>query len=94
MKISGTPPPVPMAHRALGKTEKAAQDFEAVLLGSLLQSLQKAFSGFGEDGALGSGDYGYLGVQALASGMAANGGIGIARMILEQLQHTKVSGAG
>lgn len=94
MKISANPVHVPTAPRALGKVEKAAQDFEAVLLGSLLEAVEKTFSGFGEDSSPGSGDYSYMGVQALASGMSARGGIGIARMILEQLGRTKVPGAG
>lgn len=94
MDIAATSRPVSTTHRALGKTEKAAQDFEAVLLGSLLESVEKTFSGFGDDAPLGSSDYSYMGVQALASGLAANGGIGIARMILKQLEPTKVPGAG
>lgn len=94
MKISANPAQVSTTPRALGKTEKAAQDFEAMLLASLLESVEKSFSGFGEDGAVGSGEYSYMGVQALALGMAARGGIGIARMILEQLGRTKVPGAG
>ena len=78
------------------KAEKAAQDFEAVLLGSLLDSLQKTFDGSpkSEDAPTGSGDYGLMGTQALAAAMAARGGIGIARLILQQWQQTKVPGTG
>lgn len=72
------------------KAEKAAQDFESVLLGSLLQSLQKSFIGKSEDGAAGSDNYSVMGAQALASAMSAQGGIGIARMILRQWQQTRV----
>jgi len=72
------------------KAEKAAQDFEAVLLGSLLESLQKTFAGTSEDGPAGSSNYTVMATQALASAMSAHGGIGIARLILRQWQQSKV----
>ena len=82
---------VPTAHPAgKMKAEKAAQDFEAVLLGSLLESLQKSFVGPSEDATVGSDNYAAMGTQALAAAMSAHGGIGIARMILHQWQQTKV----
>ena len=71
------------------KAEKAAQDFESVLLGSLLESLQKTFSGTSEDGSIGS-SYARMGTEALASAMSARGGIGIARLILQQWRQSKV----
>jgi Rod binding domain-containing protein len=83
------------SHLAGGKkAEKAARDFEAVLLGSLLESLQKTFAGTPEDDPSGSSNYGVMGTQALASAMAARGGIGIARMILQQWRQTKVPEMG
>ncbi len=94
MRISANAPQPPTEPHALRKVEKAAQDFEAVLLGSLLEAVEKTFSGFGEENTSGSGDYRYMGVQALASEMAAQGGIGIGRMIVRQLGRTKVPGAG
>ena len=39
------------------KAEKAAQDFEAVLLGSLLENLHKTFAGTSEEGPAGSSSY-------------------------------------
>src|SRR5258708_37665611 len=72
------------------KAEKAAQDFEAVLLGSVLESLQKSFAGPSEDEPVGSDNYALMGTQALAAAMSAHGGIGIARMILHQWQQSKV----
>ncbi len=82
---------IPAANPAgKAKAEKAAQDFEAVLLGSLLESLQKTFAGTSEDGPAGSGNYALMGTQALASAMSAHGGIGIARLILRQWQQSKV----
>lgn len=72
------------------KAEKAAHDFEAVLLTSLLDSLQKTFAGTSDDDPSGSGNYALMGTQALASAMSSRGGIGIARLILQQWRHTKV----
>jgi Rod binding domain-containing protein len=79
------------------KAEKAAQDFEAVLLGSVLESLQKSFAGPSEDASVGSDNYAAMSTQALAAAMSARGGIGIARMILHQWHQTKIpemSGTG
>ena len=76
------------------KAEKAAQDFEAVLLGSLLESLQKTFSGASEDGPAGSDNYAVMGTQALASALSGHGGIGIAQMILQQWRQSKVPEVG
>lgn len=75
------------------KAEKAARDFEAVLLGSLLESLQKSFAGTSDSDPAGN-NYAAMGTQALASAMSARGGIGIARLILQQWQHTKVPEMG
>lgn len=92
--IPGTPIRQPSASPASqptpSKAEKAAHDFEAILLTSLLDGLQKAFTGVSDDDPSGSGNYALMGTQALASAMAAGGGLGIARLILQQWQHTKV----
>ena len=72
------------------KAQKAAQDFESVLLASLLESLQRSFAGNAESGSPGSDNYALMGTQALASAMSSQGGIGIGRMILRQWQQTKV----
>jgi len=81
---------VPAITPAKTKAEKAACDFEGILLSSLLESLQKTFAGVPDDDPSGSGNYAVMGTQALASAMAARGGIGIAQMILQQWRHTKV----
>ena len=87
---SGTVPISAAAPAGKAKAEKAAQDFEAVLLGSLLESLQKTFAGTSEDGPVGSSNYTQMGTQALATAMSAHGGIGIARLILQQWRQSKV----
>ena len=77
------------------KNEKAARDFEALLLTPLLDSLQKTFAGDSEDSKTpGASDYRQMGSQALAQAIAARGGFGIAQLVLRHLQPPKVSGGG
>lgn len=65
---------------------KAAREFEANLIGSLLESLEKTFAALpGESTIPGADEYNYVGVQALAGGLAARGGFGIATMISSYL---------
>jgi Rod binding domain-containing protein len=72
---------------------KAARDFEAVLLRSLLEPLQKSFSTIaGESSQAGQGDYEYMGTEALAIALAASGGLGIADMITKQLERASSAG--
>ena len=71
---------------APGRGAKAAQEFEAHLIGSLLESLEKTFSEIpGQNSMPGADDYNYLGTQALAEALAARGGFGIAAMISRHL---------
>jgi peptidoglycan hydrolase FlgJ len=68
------------------RVSKAARDFEAILLRSLLEPLQKSFSKIaGEADSAGQEDYQYMGTEALASAMVSSGGLGIADMITKQL---------
>jgi Rod binding domain-containing protein len=89
------PPPVanPANAKAAVKNEKAARDFEAMLLTPVLDSLQKTFAGDSEDPKTpGASDYRQMGSEALAQAIAARGGIGIAQLILRHLQPPKVLG--
>jgi Rod binding domain-containing protein len=83
----------PPAVKPVMKNEKAARDFEAMLLTPLLDSLQKTFAGTSADtNTPGASDYRLMGTEALAQSIAARGGIGIAQLILRHLQPPKVSG--
>lgn len=74
---------------------KAARDFEAILLHFLLEPLQKSFSSIsGESNQPGQDDYQYMGTEALASAIAASGGLGIADMITRQLVRTTKTSSG
>ncbi len=79
-------PPLATATAPLGRGPKAARDFEASLIGSLLESMEKTFAALpGESTLSGTDDYNYLGTRALADGLAARGGFGIAAMIQKHL---------
>lgn len=79
-------PDMAIAAPSLERGAKAASDFEALLISSLLQSMEKTLGSLpGEGGMPGSDDYNYLGTEALAQALAAKGGFGIGRMILEHL---------
>jgi Rod binding domain-containing protein len=85
----------PPSAKAVLKNEKAALDFEAMLLTPVLDSLQKTFAGDSEDSKTpGASDYRHMATQALAQAIAARGGIGIAQLILRHLGPPKVSGGG
>lgn len=85
--IPTAPPELAMPATGL-KGTKAAREFEASLIASLLESLEKTFATVaGEDSLPGTDDYNYLGTEALASGLAARGGFGLAAMIQRHLPH-------
>jgi Rod binding domain-containing protein len=70
----------------IGRGAKAARDFEANLIGSLLESMEKTFAALpGESTLPGTDNYNYMGTQALAQGLADRGGFGIAAMISRHL---------
>jgi Rod binding domain-containing protein len=70
------------------KLTKAAQEFEGILLSSLLEEVQKSSldpSAVGQDA--GSETLRSLGTQAVAQAWAQRGGLGIARMIVHHFLH-------
>lgn len=72
----------------LGRGPKAAREFEAQLIASLLESMQKTFATLpGEDSSAESDNYSFLGTRALAETIADRGGFGIATMIVHYLEH-------
>src|SRR5579863_8828341 len=74
----------------LGKGQKAAREFEAQLIGTVLQSMEKTFASVpGQEAMAGEDNYNYMGTQALASAIVAGGGFGIARMISQYFERTK-----
>jgi len=81
---------LPVANAPLGKGQKAAREFEAQLIGTVLQSMEKTFASVpGQDAMAGEDNYNYMGTQALASAIVAGGGFGIARMIAQYFERTK-----
>lgn len=83
----------PVLTRDAAKNEKAARDFEAMLLTPLLDSLQKTFAGTSGDAKTpGANDYRLMASGALAQSIADRGGIGIAQLVLDHLPPPKVPG--
>jgi len=71
----------------LGKLQKAASDFEALLLGQMLKSARES----GEDGSDGEDSESNsslmdLSEQQFAQTLANNGGLGIAKMVVAGLK--------
>jgi Rod binding domain-containing protein len=71
------------------KIDKGAKEFEAVLVGSWLEQAEQSFAtvpGADEDEQdVGRGSMMSLGVQTLATSMAATGGIGIGKMVAKAM---------
>src|SRR5271165_2252107 len=68
------------------KLKKSAQEFESILLQSWLEKMNQSLVGSGESQDAAHDTVSSLGTQAIASALAARGGIGIAAMLLRQLQ--------
>jgi peptidoglycan hydrolase FlgJ len=70
------------------KLVKAAQDFEAILLSTWLEKLEESYAGTDDDMDPAHGTLASMGSEAMASALAARGGIGIAQMLLQHLGKT------
>ena len=91
----GAPLP-PVSHRTATSIEsntndsrkltKAAHEFEAILLQDWLEKMNKSFAGLEQGPDPAHDTISSMGTQAIAGALAARGGIGIANMILRQLQ--------
>lgn len=81
--------PHPAVHASadyVRKVSKAAHEFEAVLLNTLLGPLERTFSSLpGKENEVESDNYHSLGMQTLATSLAAKGGLGIADLIIKSL---------
>lgn len=76
------------------KVTKAAREFEAVLLNALLGPLEHTFSSLpGKENEVESDNYHSLGMQTLATSLAAKGGLGIADLIIKSLLRQAEGGA-
>ncbi len=65
--------------------KKSAQEFESILLQSWLEKMNQSFVGSSESQDAAHDTVSSLGTQAIASALAARGGVGIAAMLLRQL---------
>lgn len=72
------------------KIEKAGQEFEGVLLNTLLAGLERTFSQLpGGSQSQESEAYSGLAIQQVAGELARNGGIGLGKMVAEALEKTR-----
>ncbi len=74
-----------------GKIDKAARDFESILIGEWLEKAEKSFASVPGADANKNNDPGHdqfqsIGCQFLAQGLSKAGGIGIASMISKHLK--------
>jgi Rod binding domain-containing protein len=84
MAINQTLPAIVSPERA--KLQRAARDFESILISDLLKTAPRSgmLDGDGSE-SVGLEGYDDLRTEAMASALAAQGGIGIARMLMHQL---------
>ena len=87
MNVPATPAGATLPPEQRQKFEKAAQDFEAMAIGQLLspmfQTIDHSKTMFG--GGDGEQSWRPMWISALAKQMAANGGIGLAKPIMQQM---------
>jgi Rod binding domain-containing protein len=68
------------------KLTKAAREFESILLQNWLEKMNQSFAGADQSQDAAHDTVSSLGTQAISTALAARGGIGIASMLLRQLQ--------
>ena len=79
---------LPSSPTDAAKIDKGAKEFEAVLVGSWLQQAEKSFGtvpGADDGQDVGRDSMMSMGVQTLATSMAASGGIGIGKMVAKAM---------
>ena len=84
--IQGVKSPKSAADAA--KIDKGSKEFEAVLIGSWLQQAEQSFAtvpGADDGQDVGRDSMMSMGVQTLATSMAASGGIGIGKMVAKAM---------
>ncbi len=89
---SRTSLPAGVAHSSTARTNdkirSSAQQFEAVLLSNMFQSLQDSVSSFSaEEEDPSAKTFNELGIQQLATAAADAGGIGISQIVAKYLEH-------
>lgn len=74
------------ASQSPSKLAKAAREFESILLQNWLEKMNHSFAGSEESQDAAHDTVTSLGTQAISTALAARGGIGIASMLLRQLE--------
>ena len=81
----------PQSTAQMAKLQKAAQDFEAILINSLWGSMKEGSLTSDDDLQGSSNSLEQFGMQMVSSALAKAGGLGLAKMIVHALQ-SKVKG--
>jgi peptidoglycan hydrolase FlgJ len=68
-----------------GRVQNAASQFEAMLIGQMLKSVREAGAGLGGDSEESMTTYSEIAEQQFAQALSAGGGLGIAKMVTEQI---------
>ncbi len=79
------PTPAPADTPEHKKLEKAAREFEGLLMSALWKSMGEDMKGPVDSDPI-NASFTDIGIQAVSSAMAASGGIGIGRMLLKTLE--------
>jgi Rod binding domain-containing protein len=87
MRVPSSLAPV---EREPNRLTKAAHEFEAMLLSTLLEASGSGLLGLPGPSDPQSDSYGSLARQSLSSALAASGGLGLANIILHAMDSTKV----
>lgn len=76
----------PQRNAQMAQLQKAAQDFEAILINSLWGSMKDGSLGSDDDLQGSSNSLEQFGMQMVSGALAKAGGLGIAKMIVHALQ--------
>lgn len=87
--VQSTSPASAQAGQQQQKLEKAAHEFEGMLISSLWSGFQNDPMTAPDDSDPGADSIKSLGLQAMSSALAAHGGLGLANMIVHQLSPLK-----
>jgi Rod binding domain-containing protein len=84
--LGNAPQSAQQGESSSSKLVQSAREFEAILLQSWLEKINQSFVGSAESQDAAHDTVSSLGTQAIATALAARGGVGISSMLLRQIQ--------
>jgi Rod binding domain-containing protein len=70
------------------KLQKAAAEFESILLSSFWKSMMETFSSDDDSDDPGHSTFQDMGIQAMSQAMGKAGGLGLGRLLVNHLEHS------